>query len=82
MVVMSRAVACFTRFVVLTGMAANICVLFTANDAYVRDFHLVVPTECVTSNSEEENHFALQKMQAVLKADIRCSTVMTLGTLG
>ena len=26
-----------TRTVVLTGMAANICVLFTANDAYMRD---------------------------------------------
>ena len=31
------------RTLILTGMAANICVLFTANDAYMRDFHLVVP---------------------------------------
>jgi len=36
-----------TKTVVLTGMAANICVLFTANDAYVRDFNLVVPADCV-----------------------------------
>src|SRR6187200_171642 len=26
--------------VILTGIAANICVLFTANDAYMRDYHL------------------------------------------
>ena len=32
------------KAVVLTGMAANICVLFTANDAYMRDLHLVVPS--------------------------------------
>src|SRR5947207_12157242 len=41
--------------VVLTGIAANICVLFTANDAYMRDFRLVVPGDCVASNTEEEN---------------------------
>ena len=32
------------KAVVLTGMAANICVLFTANDAYMRDLHLAVPS--------------------------------------
>ena len=29
--------------VILTGFATNICVLFTANDAYLRDLHVVVP---------------------------------------
>src|SRR5207248_2360578 len=28
------------RALILTGIAANICVLFTANDAYMRDFRL------------------------------------------
>ena len=28
---------------ILTGMAGNICILFTANDAYMRDFRLLVP---------------------------------------
>jgi nicotinamidase-related amidase len=54
--------------VVLTGMAANICVLFTANDAYMRDFHLVVPSDCVASNTEEDNRYALEQMRTVLKA--------------
>ena len=36
---------------ILTGVAANICVLFTANDAYMRDFHLVVPSDCIASNT-------------------------------
>jgi nicotinamidase-related amidase len=61
------------RTVVLTGVAGNICVLFTANDAYVRDFQLVVPADCVASNTEEENRHALQQMQAILKADTRPS---------
>ena len=59
--------------VVLTGMAANICVLFTANDAYMRDLHLAVPSDCVASNTEEETRYALDQMQKVLKANIRAS---------
>ena len=44
-------------------MATNICVLFTANDAYMRDFHLVVPRDCVASNTEEENRYALEQIR-------------------
>ncbi len=66
---------------VLAGMAANICVLFTANDAYMRDFLLYVPSDCVASNTQEENDYALQQMKVVLKADIRPSTEISLGQL-
>jgi nicotinamidase-related amidase len=61
------------KTVVLTGIAGNICVLFTANDAYMRDFFLVVPADCVASNTEEENRNALEQMAKVLKADTRPS---------
>lgn len=61
------------KTVILTGMAANVCVLFTANDAYMRDFHLVIPEDCVASNSVEENRHALEQMHRFLKADIRPS---------
>jgi nicotinamidase-related amidase len=59
---------------IITGIATNICVLFTANDAYMRDFELLIPADCVAANNEEENRHALQQMQLVLKADIRPST--------
>ena len=70
-----------TRTVVLAGMAANICVLFTANDAYMRDLYLVVPADCVASNTEEENRYALDQMQKVLKADVRPSTELSFEAL-
>jgi len=54
---------------ILTGIAGNNCVLFTANDAYMRDFKVFVPEDCVVSNSEEENRYALKQMQTVLKAN-------------
>ena len=64
--------------VILTGIAANICVLFTANDAYMRDLYLVVPSDCVASNTEEDNRYALEQMRVVLKADTRRSTELSL----
>jgi nicotinamidase-related amidase len=62
--------------VIITGFAANICVLFTANDAYMRDYELLVPADCVASNTEEENRNALEQMRRVLKADIRESNTI------
>lgn len=63
---------------ILTGIAGNNCVLFTANDAYMRDFQLFIPADCVVSNTKEENQYALEQMQTVLKADITNSTELDL----
>jgi len=69
------------KTLLLTGLTADICVLFTANDAYMRDFHLVVPADCVASQDPEENRHALLHMRRVLKADIRPSTGLDLHAL-
>ncbi len=61
------------KTLVLCGIAGNNCVLFTANDAYMRGFKLIVPEDCIASNTSEENCYALEQMQRVLKADIRRS---------
>ena len=53
----------------LTGMAADICVLFIANDAYMRDFKIVIPSDCVASEEANANQQALMLMQRVLKAN-------------
>ena len=69
------------KTLIITGIAANICVLFTANDAYMRDFALVVPPDCTVSNTVEENDHALAQMHKVLKADITPSTELDLAGL-
>jgi nicotinamidase-related amidase len=56
-------------------------VLFTANDAYMRDFGLYVPEDCVASNTAEETSYALKQMHKVLKADIRDSAEIDLTSL-
>jgi len=50
------------KTVILTGLTADICVLFTANDAYMRDFNLIIPADCVASTDSEENRHALEHM--------------------
>jgi nicotinamidase-related amidase len=69
------------KTLILTGLAGNICVLFTANDAYMRDFNLYVPADCIASNTIEENQHALELMEKVLKANITPSTELDLEEL-
>jgi len=62
------------RTLVVAGFAGNNCVLFTANDAYMRDYQLIIPADCIASNTPADNKYALQQMSNVLKADTRPST--------
>jgi nicotinamidase-related amidase len=66
---------------ILTGIAGNNCVFFTANDAYMRDYKVFVPPDCVVSNTEEENAYALKQMETVLKADTTVSKELDLKAL-
>jgi len=50
-----------------------ICVFFTANDAFIRDYRLVIPGDCVVSQERIENQKALAYMKRVVEADIRPS---------
>ncbi|HEX8117852.1 MAG TPA: isochorismatase family cysteine hydrolase [Pyrinomonadaceae bacterium] len=62
------------KTLILTGLTGDICVLFTAHDAYMRDFNLVIPSDCVASNDPKENDYTLRKMADLMDADIRPST--------
>ena len=66
------------RNLILAGIAGNNCVLFTANDAYMRDFQIFVPRDCTVSETDELNDYALKQMAKVLKADIRSSEELSL----
>src|SRR6187399_3132130 len=62
------------RRVILTGIAGNICVLFTANDAYMRNLKIYAPADCIVSNTAAENDHALRQIATVLKANLAVST--------
>jgi nicotinamidase-related amidase len=59
---------------ILTGFAADICVLYTANDAYMRDFSLIIPSDCVASETETLRKRALEHMRDRLKARVCLSS--------
>ncbi|CAI9395259.1 MULTISPECIES: isochorismatase family cysteine hydrolase [Bacillaceae] len=55
---------------ILSGIAGNICVLFTANDAYMREYPLLIPDNCIASVDDEDNHYAIRMMKNVMRAKI------------
>ncbi len=66
---------------ILAGFTGDICILFTASDAHLRDYHLVIPKDCVVSQNEKENERVLEYMQRVLDADITPSSELNLRDL-
>ena len=66
---------------ILAGLTAESCVLFTAADAFLRDFRIVVPRDCVASIDPQEKTRALQRMAKLLDADVRASPRLALATL-
>lgn len=69
------------RTLVLTGIAGNFCVAFTAHDAYMRDCRLFAPRDCIASETPADDRHALEQMARTCKADIRPSTRIALARL-
>jgi len=65
---------------VLTGISADICVLFTAADAHMRDYKLWIPEDAVAAQSRERRRWALEIMQDSMDAEIRPTTALKLST--
>jgi nicotinamidase-related amidase len=65
-----------TKRLILTGVSSDQCVLFTANDAYVRDLELVIPKDCISARTRKDTGLALRYFASVLGADIRASTAI------
>ena len=58
------------RTLVLTGIAADVCILVTAHDAHLRDYEIIVPSDCVASNTLPETRMALANMKKAAHAVI------------
>ena len=66
---------------ILTGITGDMCVLFTAADAFLRDYQIVVAEDCVVSIDPEDNRQALRYMARVMDADVRPSADIDLARL-
>ncbi len=63
---------------VLTGVAADICVLFTAADAHMREYDLWVPGDTVASERDAHRRWALEIMRHSMCAETRPTTELAL----
>lgn len=55
---------------VLTGIATDSCVLMTAQDAHMRQYEVVVPSDCVAAQTAARSAAALKLMRNSMKLDI------------
>ena len=55
---------------IFAGISTDICILFSANDAYMRGYQIIVLQDCVASVENKENARALTYIERVLKAEI------------
>jgi nicotinamidase-related amidase len=63
---------------ILTGVATDICVLFTAADAHMRDYSLWVPRDCVMSGSHVRNNGALRILRDTMGAETAPTSILNI----
>ncbi|XXM70985.1 isochorismatase family cysteine hydrolase [Lysinibacillus sphaericus] len=61
---------------ILTGIAGDICVLFTANDAHMREYGVSIPLDCMASETKEDNDSAVHIIEKTIDADLTRSSEM------
>lgn len=61
------------RRLIATGITSHQCVLFTAMDAHVREFRLVIPPDCIGAGAAADTKHALYIFSQALMADIGSS---------
>jgi len=66
---------------VLTGLTLERCLLFTANDAFLRDYSLHVPRDCTAALDADDEAAALRILERVLGANTAASTNVDLERL-
>jgi nicotinamidase-related amidase len=59
-----------TRRLILTGQVTEQCILYTALDAYVRHFQVVVPTDAVAHIDADLGSAALRMMKENMRAEL------------
>jgi nicotinamidase-related amidase len=62
--------------VIVAGFAADNCVFFTAAEAHMRDYNLLVPSDCCASEQDSERRHALSKMRKFLGANTASSRLI------
>ncbi|MPZ51867.1 MAG: isochorismatase family protein [Acidimicrobiia bacterium] len=61
---------------VMTGVATNVCVESTARDAFMRDYHVVLASDCCATYSEEEHLATLANIRQYFGQVVNSESVL------
>jgi nicotinamidase-related amidase len=70
------------RTLILTGLLADSCILFTAQDAHLRGYRVVVPSDCVAARRAEDHRRAMAQLRRGMDADVRPAAELLRTSLG
>lgn len=59
---------------IVAGLAADNCVLFTAGDAYMLEYEVIIPRDAIASETTARHTAAIEHMKRVLKAKVVLSS--------
>lgn len=57
--------------VILTGVATNICVHYTASDAVLRGYSVIILKDCIAAITPEEHEFGIRQMKEILNCKLK-----------
>ena len=63
---------------ILTGVATDVCVLFTAGDAHMRDYSLWVPSDATACHSDQRRDWSLDIFANSMGAETRPSAELAI----
>lgn len=67
---------------ILTGLVTDNCILFTANDAHLREYKLMIPSDCVAAKDRRSGTRALEYMAENLHAKTSAARAIRLRSSG
>ncbi|MDR6197802.1 cysteine hydrolase [Siphonobacter sp. SORGH_AS_0500] len=66
---------------ILTGISTDSCIVFTATDAYMRDYEIYVPSDCTTARNEDYTQNSLTFLERTVHANLTPSSKLNLQQL-
>lgn len=55
---------------ILSGISTNLCVLFTAHDAHMRGYPMIVLSDCCAAESDFDHNVALEQLERFCRATV------------
>ena len=69
------------RRLILTGISTNMCVLFSAHDAYMHEYDIVALSDCCAAESDEDHNLALDQLKRFCGTKVCRSDELDLKTM-